>query len=111
MTTDASSSQKVATFSDHLRLEHDARELRRVHHRAEQRDVSTSPSLRISAWERLHGLQLPTEPDHPILLTIANVTKLTMAQIRAEQTARAGTRKSKPDDLAINLSVYAPLTG
>jgi hypothetical protein len=80
---------RVATFSDHLRLQRQALELQQEGLRAEQRNDSNSPGSRICAWEKLHGLKLPTDPGHPVLLAIAIRTKLSVFQIRDEQTARA----------------------
>jgi hypothetical protein len=85
----ASFTRMGATFSDHSRLVRQAQELRREALRAEQRKESSSPGSRIGAWEELHGLKLPTNPAHPVLLAIANRTRLTVVQIREEQTARA----------------------
>lgn len=85
----ASLKQRVATFSDHARIERQARELRRQQLRAEQRKDSNSPGSRICAWEELHGLQLPSDPAHPVLLAIANRTGLSVLQVRDEQNARA----------------------
>jgi hypothetical protein len=58
-----------------------------------------SPQERISAWEKLHGLRLPFDAQHPILLSIARSTGLTLAQVRDEQEARkgkAGVRVNSP---------------
>jgi hypothetical protein len=58
-----------------------------------------SPRERISAWEKLHGLQLPFDTQHPILLSIARSTGLTLAQVRDEQESRkekAGLRVPSP---------------
>jgi hypothetical protein len=82
-------SEKVASFSDHLRAERAAREIQQEHHRAEQRNASNTTHVRIAAWEKLHGLRLPSEPEHPVLFAIANHTRLSIAQIREEQAARA----------------------
>jgi hypothetical protein len=81
--------QRVATFSDHLRIEREAREVRRERLRAEQRNGSNNPSSRICAWEELHGLQLPADPAHPVLIAIANRTRLSVVQIQNVQTSRA----------------------
>jgi hypothetical protein len=81
--------QQVATFSDHARLERQTRELRRQQLRAEQRRDSNDPGTRVCAWEELHGLQLPSDPAHPVLLAIANGTRLSVLQVQDEQRARA----------------------
>jgi hypothetical protein len=99
---------KLDTFSDRLRIEQEARELRKERHRAEQRNASNTPERRISEWENLHGLQLPSEPSHPLLLAVANGTRLSLAQIRAEQSARAALGPRRIDNKAVDLSVYKP---
>jgi hypothetical protein len=54
-----------------------------------QRAESTAPEERIRLWERLHGLQLPREPDHKLLTLIAQQTKLSIAALHDEQQRRA----------------------
>jgi hypothetical protein len=54
----------------------------------ELRSTLYSPRDRINAWEKLHGLQLPFDSKHPILLSIADSTGLTLAQVCEEQEAR-----------------------
>jgi hypothetical protein len=54
----------------------------------ELRSTLYSPQDRINAWEKLHGLRLPFDSAHPILLSIADNTGLTLAQVRDEQQAR-----------------------
>lgn len=49
----------------------------------------SSPDVRIRAWEKLHGLRLPSDAAHPILDVIAVSTRLTLAEVQAEQRARA----------------------
>jgi hypothetical protein len=56
---------------------------------AEQRSEANPPDVRIRTWERLHCLRLPSDPAHPILDVIAVSTRLTLAQVRDEQCARA----------------------
>jgi hypothetical protein len=56
---------------------------------AAQRSESSPPDVRIRAWEKLHGLRLPADPMHPILDVIAVSTRLTLAEVQAEQRARA----------------------
>lgn len=46
------------------------------------------PCDRIRAWEKLHGLRLPFDSQHPILSSIARSTGLTLAQVRDEQATR-----------------------
>lgn len=56
---------------------------------AEQRSDANPPDARIRAWERRHGLRLPSDPAHPILDLVAVSTRLTLAQVQEEQNARA----------------------
>lgn len=73
----------------HQRDERKRREL------AEQRSDANSPDVRIRAWERLHELRLPSDPEHPVLDMIAVSTRLTLAQVREEQAARAARPQPK----------------
>ncbi|MBS0378125.1 MAG: hypothetical protein JSS29_06550 [Proteobacteria bacterium] len=72
------------------RLAQEAEE--RLHKRqlvlAEQCAVENAPSVRIRAWETAHALRLPSNPEHPVLNSIAQCTGLTIAQIQEEQSAR-----------------------
>jgi len=43
-------------------------------------------------WEKVHQLRLPSNPTHPILDVIAVSTRLTLAEVREEQRARAANR-------------------
>jgi hypothetical protein len=56
---------------------------------AEQRSDLNPPELRIRTWERLHGLRLPADPEHPIVDVIAVSTRLTIDEVRHEQQMRA----------------------
>lgn len=55
----------------------------------EQRSETNSPRARVMAWEKAHALCMPSDTDHPILLVIAQATRLSLAEIRKEQQARA----------------------
>jgi hypothetical protein len=61
---------------------------------AEQRADSNPPAVRIRAWETLHGLRMPASPSHPVLDLIAIETRLTLAEVQAEQRVR---RQGAPD--------------
>jgi hypothetical protein len=50
-----------------------------------------NPQERISIWERLHALRLPTAPEHVLVKVIAKQTRLTVSQVQEEQQRRAGT--------------------
>jgi hypothetical protein len=68
-------------------------EEKRAHERrfelAQQRSELNPPDVRIRAWEKVHGLRLPSDLAHPILEVIAVGTRLTLAEVHAEQRARA----------------------
>jgi hypothetical protein len=80
-----------------------ARQEREEYERAErrraeledQRSSGNPPDVRIRAWEKVHGLQLPSDPEHPVLDVIAIATRLTMAEVLEEQRARKA-RRSPP---------------
>lgn len=67
----------------------------RLRQLAEQRSDENPPDARIRTWEKLHGLRLPSDPAHPILDVIAVGTRLTLAQVREEQCARAARVAAK----------------
>jgi len=66
-------------------------EKRRVE-QAEQCESSSAPEMRIRAWEKVHGLRLPSDAAHPIVAVIASETHLTLAEVREEQCARKARR-------------------
>jgi hypothetical protein len=68
--------------------EHERAERRRVD-LAEQRSDLNPPEVRIRTWERIHGLRLPADPEHPIVDVIAVSTRLTLEEVRNEQQVRA----------------------
>jgi len=57
---------------------------------AEQYSVLNSSSMRIRAWETLHGLRMPSAPAHPVLRIIAAATQLPLSEVRDEQLRRYG---------------------
>ncbi len=50
--------------------------------------VANPPQTRIRAWERAHGLTLPRSESHPVLLSVAAATRLTLEQVNEEQRRR-----------------------
>jgi hypothetical protein len=60
---------------------------------AVQRSELNPPDVRIRAWEKVHGLRLPSDAAHPILDVIAVATRLTLAEVQAEQRARKSARE------------------
>jgi hypothetical protein len=79
---------RIVSFGDRLVEERRQRARERHLQRTEQLSELNSPDVRIRAWEKLHGLNLPGDPDHPILELIAINTRLTIAQVRDAQARR-----------------------
>ena len=79
----------VQTPAERFEQEQRERAEIRLRQLAEQRSDENPPDARIRTWEKLHGLRLPSDPAHPILDVIAVGTRLTLAQVREEQCARA----------------------
>ncbi len=79
------------TKTDAERLEHEQNERaeKRRLELAEQRSDLNPPEARIRIWERIHGLRLPSDPNHPIVDVIAVSTRLTIEEVRREQQLRA----------------------
>jgi hypothetical protein len=88
--------QLIQTPAERFEHEEHERAEKRRQELAEQRSDANTPDVRIRSWERLHGLRLPSDPTHPILDLIAVSTRLTLAQVRDEQRARAA-RGAKRD--------------
>jgi hypothetical protein len=60
--------------------------------REEMRSDQSSVPQKIRAWEKLHGLQLPRDPNHLILRVIAQQTGLSMHAVLEEQHGRLRSR-------------------
>jgi len=60
---------------------------------AEQSSPLNSASVRIRAWERLHQVDLPSDPAHRLITVIATSTGLSVAEVRDEQSSRAAPVK------------------
>jgi hypothetical protein len=80
--------QLIQTPAERLAIEEQERAERKRRELAEQRSSTNPPDVRIRIWEKLHGLRLPSDPTHRILDVVAVSTRLTLAQVRAEQCAR-----------------------
>jgi hypothetical protein len=83
------------THAQRLAMEREERAQRRRLELAEQRSDSNSPAVRIRAWEHLHALRLPGDPNHQVLDVIAIATGLTLTQVQDEQRARAPLRPAR----------------
>jgi hypothetical protein len=77
------------TGAERLALEQQERAEKRRLELAEQRSDLNPPEVRIRTWEKLHGLRLPTDPDHPVVEVIAVSTRLTLEEVHKEQQLRA----------------------
>lgn len=61
---------------------------------AEQHSTVNSVDVRIRAWEKAHGLRMPSDPKHPVLHAIAAATRLSLADVLNEQGLRFTRRAS-----------------
>ncbi len=73
--------------------ERERAELKRAD-QAQQRSAVNSADLRIRAWEKVHQLRMPSDPQHPVLDAISVATQLTLAEIQNEQRLRSARRAS-----------------
>jgi hypothetical protein len=76
-----------------MAFEEESRQVKRREAQARQCEPSTAPGIRVRAWEKLHGLRLPSDLGHPIITIIAAQTNLTLAEVREEQYARGAKRE------------------
>ena len=86
----------LADHRERLALEEEERERRRTGQFDELRSEINSVPVRIRAWEKMHGLRLPSDPAHPILRVIASTTGISLACLREEQQARRVGRVTHP---------------
>lgn len=93
-------SPTAQTPAERLALQAQEREERRRQDLAEQRSDANSPEVRIRTWEKLHALRLPSDPSHPILDVIAVSTRLTLEQVRQEQSERAARAAARRQEQA-----------
>lgn len=61
---------------------------------AEQHSAVNSVDVRIRAWEKVHGLRMPSDPKHRVLHAIAAATQLALADVLNEQGRRSTQRAS-----------------
>ena len=88
-------SELVRTHAERMAHEAEERLQRRQLLLDEQCATYNSPDARIRAWERAHGLCLPSDSGHPVLRSVATCTGLTIAQVQEEQYARRARRTAK----------------
>jgi hypothetical protein len=80
--------ESLIDYQRRRELEAEERAERRLAQLAEQTLAQNVAGVRIRAWEKVHALRMPSDPDHPILLQIAVATQLTLADIHDEQRVR-----------------------
>lgn len=89
----------VELIADHrarIAVEEEERLTQRSRQFEELRAELNSVSVRIRAWEKMHGLSLPTNPAHPILDVIASITGIPLTALREEQRTRRSKRATPP---------------
>jgi hypothetical protein len=78
----------ISEYRTRLALQQTVVDERRRAELLELTAVENTPSARIRAWERTHGLTLPRGAAHPVLNSVAAATCLTIEQVRDEQSRR-----------------------
>lgn len=84
----------IRNHAEMLAAEANARAEKRRAALEELRSDLRSPEERVRAWERVHGLTLPIDPNHPILDLVAANTRLTMQEVQAVQRNDAALRSA-----------------
>ena len=78
----------ISEYRTRLALQQSVVEERRRAELLELTATENTPTARIRAWERTHGLTLPRGAAHPVLNSVAAATSLTIEQVRDEQSRR-----------------------
>jgi hypothetical protein len=86
----------LADHRERLALEEKERAKKRTSQFEELRSEVHSVPVRIRAWEKMHGLRLPSDPNHPILRVIMSTTGISLACLREEQRARSVRQLTPP---------------
>lgn len=81
--------EMLTAHRERLALEEEERARERTSQLEVLRSEVNAVPIRIRAWEKMHGLRLPSDPAHPILLIIASSTGISLDCLREEQQARA----------------------
>ena len=92
-TSRPSANDALTDYRARLALAEEERAERRRLDLDEQRSSANSPAVRIRAWEKVHGLRMPSDTAHPILAVIAADTGLSLSEVRGEQQARRRPRR------------------
>lgn len=90
-----SPSELIRTHSEMLAAEAAANAAKRRSELEELCSDLNTPEQRVRGWERVHGLTLPHDPNHRILLAIALKTRLTLEQVQAVQRLYAERRSAR----------------
>jgi hypothetical protein len=64
-------------------------EERRSRAMVEQSSPGNSHETRVRAWEKLHQVRLPRDPEHNVLLIIARQTGMALTDVQEVQRLRA----------------------
>jgi hypothetical protein len=78
----------ITDYRVRLALEQTQADERRRLELLELSATANAPATRIRAWERTHGLSLPSGEAHPVLKSVAAATRLSLEQVREEQRRR-----------------------
>jgi hypothetical protein len=81
-------SQFLKDHRDRLAFEADERARQRRDQLSEQSSNLNAPEVRVSIWEKVHALRLPSNSTHAIIDVIAAGTGLTPEEVRSVQLAR-----------------------
>lgn len=83
--------ESVEDFRARIAHEQTLADERRANAVAEQRNALNPPEVRVKAWEKMYGLRLPVDSQHPVLAVVAKQTGLDLKEIQAELLRRAET--------------------
>jgi hypothetical protein len=86
----------LADHRERLAIEAEERARKRASQLEELRSEINAVPVRIRAWEKMHGLSLPSDPAHPILRVISSSTGISLACLREEQQARRAKQVRTP---------------
>ena len=75
-------------------LEEQERADLKIADQAQQCSALNSAAARIRAWEKVHNLRMPSDPEHVVLGAIAVATHLTLGDVQNEQRLRSAQRAS-----------------
>jgi len=88
--------ESVAEHRARLAREQEHAQQRRTEALSGQISITNTPSERVLIWEQLHGLALPSNPDHKLLVVIAAATDLQIEQVKEVQKLRVARRSPSP---------------